>query len=293
MWELIETPKTLKVTRNLAKEFAEMEPAPKDRPMSERRLAVYEKLIRRGEFRPMSWASIHCKETGSTYRVNGKHTSTLCSTMEQMPPLYAIVERYECADLEDVGRLYSTYDSKMQSRNTTDINRSFASCVPSLVDVPTNILNVCAGGISFATYFDSYSKQEQPQERAEHLLEHDDFVVWLHNLRVGSGDNKNNHLIKIAVVACMFNTYSKSKKDCTTFWESVRDEDGAAPDLPDRKLARYLLTNGTRRYGRASEARPATNKEIYCKCVTAFNAWRKGVATNLNYYTNAPIPDVV
>ena len=43
---------------------------------SEMRLGVYEKVARAGGFRPVQWASADCDETGSTYRVNGKHTAT-------------------------------------------------------------------------------------------------------------------------------------------------------------------------------------------------------------------------
>ena len=49
-WKLIDRPKTLKVTKTLAKQFCEMEPAPHDRPLSERRLQVYQKLMNQGQF---------------------------------------------------------------------------------------------------------------------------------------------------------------------------------------------------------------------------------------------------
>ncbi len=57
--------------------------------------------------------------------------------------LYAVVEVFECDTLDDVARLYSTYDSKLQSRNVGDINRSFASCVPQLAEVDATTINNC------------------------------------------------------------------------------------------------------------------------------------------------------
>src|ERR1700733_6817786 len=63
MWKLTGHPKTQIATRPLAEQFQRMEPAIQDRPVSELRLKVYEKIMRAGGFRPMSWAAAHCKET--------------------------------------------------------------------------------------------------------------------------------------------------------------------------------------------------------------------------------------
>jgi hypothetical protein len=297
MWQLVEPlPKTHRVTRRLAREFAEMEPAPKDRPLSERRLQVYTLLMNKGEFRPMSWASILCKETGVTYRVNGKHTSTICATLDPLPELFAVVERYECDTLDDVGRLYGTYDSKMQARTTADINRSFASCVPGLADIPVKILNACAGGMSFATYFQTYRHQEQPAERAERLLEHSDFVVWLNATLFHGATSKNSHLMRVPVVACVFQSYQKDEGKAREFWLAVRDETGLAPDLPDRKLAKYLTTSisstGARVHSGVNRFR-VTDREHYAKCVMAWNAWRKGETTTMPYKHDRGIPELV
>lgn len=295
MWTLIEPPKTLRVTRRVALEFAEMEPAPKDRPLSERRLQVYTALMNRGEFRPMSWASIRCHETGVTYRVNGKHTSTICSTLNPLPELYAVVERYECDDLDDVGRLYGTYDSKMQARTTADINRSFASCVPGLADIPTKIINACAGGMSFATFFQNYTSREQPAERAERLLEHSDFVEWINATLFRGSTGRQTHLMRVPVVACIFQSYRKDRDRATEFWLAVRDETGVAPDLPDRRLAKYLTTsissNGGRINAGVNRFR-VTDREHFAKCVMAWNAWRKGEKTQMAYYADREIPPV-
>lgn len=55
-FKLVGKPVTLQVTRELAEEFVNMDPAPHDRPLSERRLQVYERLLNEGRFRPVTWA---------------------------------------------------------------------------------------------------------------------------------------------------------------------------------------------------------------------------------------------
>lgn len=294
-WRLIDRPKTQKVTKALAKTYAEMEPAPHDRPLSERRLAVYEKLLTAGEFRPVTWASAICKETGGVYRVNGKHTSVLLSGLDKVPEFYVTVEEYECDDLSDVAQLYATFDSKMQSRTSRDINMSFAATVPVLKDLPAYCINLAVGGMSYWQWKEG-QVNAQLAERAEQLLEHPEFVVWLAGV-FSSGEtggkptrSHSRHLQRVAVVAAMFATWQKAQKQSTQFWEAVRDETGASPTVPDRKLARYLLTVGINTGQGSQRARQAKPREFYVKCLHGWNAWRKGETTNLNYYPDAKLP---
>lgn len=297
MWNLIGTPKTMRVTKKLATQFAEMEAAPQDRPLSERRLQVYEKLAKEGGFRPCGWASVFCKETGGVYRVNGKHTSTLFSglDLESLPsPLYAVVEEYECETLEDVAKLYSTYDSRLQSRNASDINRAFAACVPELVGVDSRSINLVISGISYHFHLDNYHRI-QPAVRAEQILEHSGFAIWLFNsLGLSGSHNTHTHLKRVPVVGAIFGTYRKAQGDALAFWTAVRDETGATPTLPDRKLARFLLTNVSDKASHTDKSsRYRTgSREFYVKSLSAWNAWRQGVQTDLKYFANAKVPTI-
>ncbi len=268
-----------------------MEAAPDDRPMSELRLRVYEKLVKEGDFRPVTWASAYCKETGATYRVNGKHTSTLFSGLEPLPELYAVVEVYECEELRDVARLYSTFDSKMQSRTVADINRSFASCVPQLAEVDSRTINTCTPAIWYSRLQDGYG-HIQPQERAEALLENWNFVVWVFELLGHNNSGLKSCLKRMPVVAAMFSTYQKHPNLAEKFWTAVRDETGEKPTDPDRKLSRFLLTSGLIRQDRASRKLIVPAREFFVKCLHSWNAWREGQPTSLAYHANAPVPDV-
>lgn len=293
-WRLTGNPKTQVVTHTLANKFATMDPAPDDRPLSEVRLKVYEKLIKEGHFRPCSWAAAYCRETGGTYRVNGKHTSTLMAGLDApLPDLYAVIEYYECDTLQDVSRLYATYDSKMQSRSASDIYRSFAGCVPGLKDVSGRIIDRAPTAIWYAWKQDSY-RSTQPQERAEVLLDHPDFVMWVDSL-IGGGGKGNGHLRRMPVMGAMFLTYQKSPKIARDFWEAVRDETGETPGLPDRKLARWLMINSSGVRGQKVSINSRfriKDREFFVKCLHAWNAFRNGETTNLNYHPNAEIPSI-
>ncbi len=289
-WTLLGRPKTKPVTKSLAKEFAEMEPAPHDRPLSERRLAVYQKLLKDGSFRPVTWASAICKETGDIYRVNGKHTSIMLSGLDKMPDFYVTVEEYECDTLEDVAKLYATFDSAMMSRTAKDIYASFAGTIPTLKGVSGAIIGMAVTGLSMEQWGHNYNSGHQPAERAELLLEHPEFVTWLASLDLTT--RATTHMKRTAVAAAMFATWKRSQKAATEFWMAVRDETGAKPDLPDRKLSKMLLTVGVDKGTGSTRAKKMNQREMFVRCLHAWNAWRKGEPTDLRYYEDKDIPAV-
>jgi hypothetical protein len=297
MWTLRNKPTTVRVTAKLAGEFAGMDPAPRDRPLSERRLQVYERLLRQGTFRPVTWARAWCKETEGWYRVNGKHTSRLLSGLDELPEFFVTVEDYDCDTLEDVAKLYGTFDSKMQSRTVQDINLSFAAAVPELAGLPVRTIGLAVAGMHFHLQGGLRSGRDlsQPVERAELLLEHSDFVLWLDGVfREGlnhDGRSTSKHLQRQPVVAAMFGTWQKARAASTGFWQAVRDETGATPTLPDRTLARYLMTHGVEGAG-VPRSRKADRKEFYVKCIHAWNAWRRGATTDLKYFPDKKVPAI-
>jgi hypothetical protein len=308
-WSLIDRPKTMKINKTLAEKYAEMEPAPHDRPLSERRLQIYERLFREGQFRPVTWASAYCKETGGLYRVNGKHTSILLANMTDLPEFYVTVESYECDTLADVAALYATFDSRTQSRTAQDIYRSFAGTSSKLASISSRVISCCASGFNMWENRSGYEVKYHGDavEKAERLLEHEEVVVWVNDLlscereKMGGACTKigrleSKHLARAPVVGAMFGTYLKYLKGATEFWTLVRDESGPINTTPDRKLARYLHQINVKSGGVILGANPkgtrAEPREVIVKCIHAWNAWRGDQSTELRYYPNADIPDL-
>ncbi len=289
-WRLTGNPKAQTVTKALAEKFVNMEPTLRDRPLSEMRLRVYEKLMREGGFRPPDWAGAFCRETGITYRVNGKHTATVALTLLEAGmklDLQAVVSYYSCDDLSDVSRLYSTFDSKVQSRNVRDINLSFASCVPELAEVSTRMIEIAPSAISFSSYQTEFTRMTTPQERAEALLEHWDFIVWADSVLTGTRGGHSS-IRRMPIVAALYATWSKHPRKAEEFWVLVRDESASVPTDPTRKLARFLLTHSKRGDVRYK----VRDKEYFVKALRAWNAWRTDQTTDLRYSASDPVPKV-
>ena len=295
-WRPTGTPKVHKITAKLAKEFCEMEAVHTDRPLSERRLNIYRHILDAGGFRPVTWARAYCEETNQIIRLNGKHTSTLFSSVDlsKYQDLHAIIEDYECDTLEDVAKLYATFDSQTQARTAGDVNRSFAAVVPELRDAPLPLINLFVSALNYNPT-EIHGRSPKPAaERAEELFDNIDVCQWL--WKMFENQSGSRHLQRAPVTAVMIASWRKAKQPATEFWKAVRDETGGSPDLPDRKLARFLLTTSSigagNRSGRTQRFR-IQSREYYVRSVKAWNAWRKSEPTDLKYFHEAKIPVVI
>ena len=90
--------------------------------------------------------------------------------------------------------------------------------------------------------------------------------------------------------------YDRMPVKAKEFWTLVKDESAPNRDDPTRVLNRYLLRTALAGGGPASNAAHGKKlvdfREMYVKCLHAWNAWRKGETTNLNYYAKADVPSV-
>lgn len=293
-WKMLEKPRTLLASKPLVQEFCAMEPAPHDRPLSERRMLVYERILRSGDFRPVTWASVLCHETACTYRVNGKHTSTLLAKRDPIPTFYVTLERWECDTLNDVASLYATYDSNLSSRTAQDVNLSFAATLPELRDVNARLINLTVSSAAYLKWEDAELRKVPQAERAEELLDRVDFVKWLVEIITTSTDRSSlsKHLLRSPVVCAMMATYDRYPKKAMEFWCLVRDESHAERDDPSRTLSRFLVRASLTRRDAGKETKKVGHREMFVKCLHAWNAWRKGETTSLAYHGKAPVPTI-
>lgn len=293
-WKMIEKPKTVLASASLVKEFVDMEPAPYDRPLSERRMQIYERILKAGAFRPVVWASAMCYETNCVYRVNGKHTSLLLSKQPKLPDFYVTVERWGCDTLTDLGNLYNTYDSNLGSRTNSDINMAFAAAIPSLRDVPQKLINMTVTAAAFLKWDENTRRRIPQAERAEELMDRSDFVPWLQDVVKTTTTSKmglSKHLLRSPVVCAMLATYDRAPVVAKKFWTEVRDESAPDRNDPTRILARFLVravVGGGRSVGKDAVGQ----REMYVKCIRAWNSYRSGEATSLQYREADPLPQV-
>lgn len=293
MWKAVGKPKVVMVTQPMAKRWAEMEPCPNDRPLNRGRMVAIGKVVSSGEFRVCEWASVFCKETARTYRVNGKHTSSALAGMNgEFRPVTVVIEDYEADTLEDVAKLYATFDTRRSVRSAPDIYLAFAAADEGLRDLPKRIISLAASSMAYEKW-EVASGNVAAEGRAALLLEHRDFVIWLHGILSG-GETDASHLRRAPAAAAMFKTFQRAPEKATDFWMLVRLESGPDRDSPDRVLARWLRSTAVSMgMGARSKKKHASCHEVMVKCVHAWNAWRRGERSYLKYYADKPTPRAI
>jgi hypothetical protein len=278
---------TITATPEVAKKWIELAVYERDRPLKPKLLTLLKKAIEDGEFRTTIWAK--AKLDGIWYRVNGKHTSYLMAQIPKLPKITIHLEEYEVNTPEEMAALYSTFDTRESSRSCADVYRVYAASNPALKDVSARVIGLCVTGLAFDKWEEEYTHRASLQERAELLLENPKFVVWADEL-LRHGNSKNT-LLRGGVVAAMARTFHKSQADATLFWTAVRDGTGTTPKKPDRVLQKWLLSVAVRFGGGMQTGKKmADGREMFARCIHAWNAWRKQEVTELKYYSDKGLP---
>jgi len=282
--------KTTALTKALAKKYATMEPVPRERPLSQKRIRELCADVKTKKTIVFQWAA--AQVGNDVYRVNGQHTSYLFHTNPKLvnSGLRVNVTVYECKDMEEVAELYSKFDSGVSSRNAGDVNRVYAGTLESLMDMPTWLVNLCTTALAYAKWGEQYMAKRR-EDRAQLLTKNEDFILFVQELSKTSGSGGFKFMKKGAVVAAIFETYKISEDFSRRFWTAVRDATGISPDLPDRQLNNFLLT-ATLNSGAniLTNKSAATRREIFAKCIIAWNAYRKEEVTRLRYSPSKPLP---
>lgn len=297
MFQLIGRPSVIEVTPQIAAAHLSLAQVPGDRPLDPNRLELRRMALALGELRTVCWATCFVRETRTLYRVNGRHTATVFVEQDGPTGVHAMIERYEADTMIDLSRLYQTFDTRDTTRTQGDFNHQLSSVIPGLEGLGRRFISDAVAGINFALnggLYRSNSRPQLPAERSAVLETYRDFVTWLHDL-IGRRSANNNRLHRAPVIAAIFATYHKDRTQSEAFWSAVRDETGFSPDLPDRRLAKFLCTKLVDT-GAGSSRAPAKSKvaprEMYVKCIHAWNAYRRGGTSDLKYYPDAKVPAV-
>jgi len=262
------------VTRELADQFVTLTPAPGDRGVKPAILAILDQAARASRIYPYTWATCYCRETGVTYRVNGKHGSTVFANRD-VPLLDACitVARYEADTLAEVADLYKDFDRQESSRTSGDITRAYAGTEPRLADVPDYIVKRCTTGIAISIWGIHYPTHADAAKRSAEAMQHVDFILFAHRIMGG----RSAIFTKASTVAAMFEGFQESPCEAGTFWTAVREGTGIDPKSPDRKLRDYLLTrkiispNGT---GQKKRGPSASQYEVLNRCLKEWHRWQ-------------------
>ena len=302
----VAVPKFYKATKTLAAQFQALTGVPGDRGVKAKRKNVLMEAMRRGEFRGNEWCRVKCLENNTVYRVNGNTSSSALLALlnddkqPEFPEFKVVVREYEADTLEGVARLYSTFDPAGSSRSKVEQIKAYAAGVDVMREFSSKSLSIITAGIAFAKEETAYRRLSAAVQ-GEMLVHNTQFAEWVNELlpskkrgrnKADSEEKNIDHMRRVPVIAAMYRTWQSDLPDATEFWTMVRDDCDLPKDSGVRKLFRFLKDHGIGAAGKDSSAKVA-DREMYIKCLLAWNSWRNGEETvRLQYHKDAPTPEV-
>jgi len=216
--------------------------------------------------------------------VNGQHQCN--AVIKTGSSISVVYQEYICATPQELADLYARFD-KTPPRSLGDILTPEAAALG--VEWKRAVIRLVVSAASLIARGEAISFHEGKLEKVAYLSQHlkqGAFVDFIIKDGVSSF-----HLQRAPVVQAMMLTWDKDKIHARTFWEDVRDGVGLSQGNPALVLRNYLMSTGLTK-SRTVKTDIATTREMYVKCIHAWNAARKGTATALKYHIDAPLPKI-
>ena len=289
MYQLISR-KIKEVTPDLAESFLETNLSEGQRGVKQKHLKYLCGVIEDGLFTIGHIAIAHQGwNGGDPMMADGQHTChSVILTGKNVP---AVVEEYNCKTPEDFALLYRQFNGDLP-RSLADNARPEAKALGLVWS--SEIINKVLSGVGFLENHNSTSLHKN--KRVESLKKYIPEGDFINDILSCVSASENKHLRRSPVIAAMIVTFRKCSADAETFWGEVRDGENLKSSSPTLKLRNYLLSTNTA-FGRGVNApslnKAASTREMYCKCIIAWNAYRRGDSTILKYYADKETPKAI
>lgn len=225
------------------------------------------------------------------YLVNGQHQCN--GVVAANKPVKVVFEKYLCDTMDDVSLLYEQFDNH-KTRSLQNLVTMKQDAL-GIIEWPSKIANLTVTGAAMKEGKFNASKHVKVSLLPEYLRHGKFLRKLLTDIPSGSWAKECAHLMRGPVVSAIFTTWEKSQSDSERFWIAVRDGEGLKRTEPQHKLRDFLKeSNFDRGRGAVGGARRTVNQhEMTSRCITAWNAFRKGQSTDLKYFPGKPIPKAI
>lgn len=286
MYQLLNR-KTIQVTPQMAEKFLEANNYVGQRPLNQSKLKRLVNAIKDGVFTTGLIAiSKQGWNGGDPMMANGQHQCNAIIATNKT--VFAYLEEYSTKTLEDFALLYRQFDNH-GNRNLTDV--SFMETIALGLDWAKDFVTRFLSAIAFMEGW--RNSRYDKNDKVEYLKLYVDEGNFIYGLLKERSTTEVRHLRRGVVMAAMITTYQKNHTISKTFWTEVRDGENLKSTSASLKLRNYLLSTACS-VGRGVTANnlndPVSEREMFSKCIIAWNAYRKGDTTALRYYPNKPIP---
>jgi hypothetical protein len=263
-----------------------MTPSITERELDEGRVDYLATRLAEGNAIPFIWSYV--TYDGKDYRMNGQHSSIMLDKLNGNLPegLIAHIDQYEVDTPEEMVNIFRQYDARKSGRSPTDVANAYASVVPGLQGIPTDILKLGAEGINWGHGVVDRLPAKKADDRYEALMEPQNltFLQWLASVF----SIKTTEMRSMPVVAAMYKTYFVNLEVAGKFWASVaRGGDQYNDQDPARALDIWLVKLRDK-----NEKFIASPAQVYQACIFAWNAHIDGKSvTRVSYDTKKGLFD--
>jgi len=287
---------TMVVTPALCHTILSLLPVPGDRAVNHKHVEAMKSDARNGTYTSAVWAQAEVLSEGKTYRVNGQHGGTAMLECFQeaaegtgAPPctMEVIYECWICDTPNDLRTVYAGYDSSISSRTQDQLLRMFMAGDEELAECEHHYLRPLPGALTFLADGGKSRGAPRTAMRAKTVVDNKAFSLFVITLASTNRDAYTQKIRRVPALAAVHETWKKNPEQAMEFWSLVMSEEHADVKNPSRMLATYLRELRLSRVGRPTTTLP---REVYAKCLCAWNAWRKNTTTALNYYHSKPLP---
>ncbi len=283
MWK-VKSRNEIIVSKKEAEEYWKFNIYSAQRPINQQHLEQIKRALKDDTFRTGSVAIVSIKDEKDKkikLLVNGQHQLKAVIDTDSM--MIANIEEIDCETWEDVAEVYATYDQG--GRGLYDLIGPYAEALEILWP-PILTRLILSGGL----YKDGRINWDRQRKAASlhNYLKIGDFVFSIFSTNGKIEWKDCAHMKRRAVIAAMMNTAEKNREAARKFWTDIRDGEVKKTD-PSRTLRDFLLGYSVD-HGRGSQySKKATEKEVYRKCLVAWNAFRKNTTTSLKVFNDSKI----
>jgi len=263
-----------------------------DRNLRDAHVTYIINCMKRGTFHP-EWVTIIscvCLEAvavsdeltlpaGTDYRMNGQHT---CWGRLYMPddwPCPVKFMRYEAANVQTMRQLYASID-RGAIRTNGNVIDSYLAGTEQFRGVPSAAIRAIAAGLSLWLWPEP-KRQKRDADDIAHQIQttYSEQTSRVRDYVMNSprGTAQRGILYRMAVIAALYETFSKLPTRAHEFWDAVRDGVGFTSVKDPRKKLHDALNNCvlvTSAIVRSSKKRHVTQEEVYRWCIQCWNYWR-------------------
>lgn len=228
-------------------------------------------------------ASCFCDEDGFEYRINGQHccwarTQLTETGKDAIKPFQVTYVRYKASTIEDVRRLYASYD-RAAPRTRSNIIEAYLAGRGEFNDHTISLVKLTAQALALWLW-------ESPTERGKHSADDIAYLMCKDHARtvglVLDFCDETPNLISIKymrrspVLAAMLETFSKAVKPSIEFWYQIKIGLGfTGENDPRLRLRDALMAYGVQKSAVHAEKKYTDTESMYRWCISCWNFWRE------------------